>query len=141
MMACKNYRYITSNVVPTQRKKLTKTGKVSFSKMPKTQYFDIQQDYVFRCILRIARGSFALLPLESVYINALDERINTSIGQMEKEVILSICIERTQLGALNFDHIDCSDAMVNFRHNMVFKKTQGFEPVERLLSYEYIKNI
>ncbi|SFE90725.1 Protein of unknown function [Bacillus sp. OV194] len=126
----------TANVVPTQRKTLTKTGKVTVSNMPKTQYFDIQQDYVCSCVLRIARDSFALLPLETVYINALDERINTSTGQTEKVVILSICIDRNQLEALNFEHIDCSDAMVNFKHNMVFKKTKGFEPVDRLLSQE-----
>ncbi|MDM5338494.1 DUF4236 domain-containing protein [Fictibacillus enclensis] len=126
----------TSSVVPTQRKTLTKTGKVSVSNMPKTQYFDIQQDYVCSCILRIARDTFALLPLSSVYINALDERINTVTGQLEKEVILSIRIDRHQLVELNFDRIDCSDAMANFEHHMVFKKTKGFEQVERLLSHE-----
>ncbi|WHY74825.1 hypothetical protein [Fictibacillus enclensis] len=131
-----NFDVQTANAVPTQRNTLTKTGKVSISNMPKTQYYDIQQDYVCSCILPIARDSFALLPLESVYINALDDRINTSTGQTEKVVILSICIERNQLEKLHFEHIDCSDALVNFKHNMVFKKTKGFEPVARLLSHE-----
>jgi Protein of unknown function (DUF4236) len=126
----------TNNVVPAQKKTLTKTGKVSVTNIPKTQYLDIQQDYICSCILRIARDMFSLLPLQYIYINALDERTNTATGHLENEVILSIKVDRSTLNNLNFDSIDCSDSMANFEHNMNFKKTKGFEKVERLVVYE-----
>jgi len=119
-------------VIPSQRKTLTKTGKVSITNMPKTQYLDIQQDYVCSCVLRVARDMFALLPLDCIYINALDKRTNTVTGHIEKQVILSIRIDRETLNRLNFDCIDCSDSMANFEHRMIFKKTKGFETVEPL---------
>jgi hypothetical protein len=47
-------------------------------------------------------------------------------------IILSVRIEKSRLETLNFETIDCSDAMQNFKHNMKFKKTKGFDPVEKL---------
>ncbi len=123
----------SDTVVPQQVKSLTKTGKVSVKQMPRSKYFDIQQDYVCSCTIRIARDMFALLPLEYVYIQALDERLDTTTGYHEKVVILSVRIDRATLDKLNFDTIDCSDSMANFLHNMKFKKTAGFEVVEKLI--------
>lgn len=122
----------TEHVVPTEMKSLTKTGKLSTKVMPKGKYFDIQQDYVCSCVLRIARDMFALLPVEYVYVHALDEKINTATGHQEKGAILSVKIDKTTLNSLNFDSIDCSDSMDNFEHNMNFKKTKGFEFVSNL---------
>lgn len=122
----------TKNVVPTTIKSLTKTGKLTIKDMPKTKYLDLQQDYVCSCTLRIARDLFALLPLETIYIHALDEQLNTSTGHHEKAVILSIKIDREDLMKLNFDAIDCSDSLSNFLHHMNFKKTKGFAPVEKI---------
>lgn len=123
----------SEDVVPIEVISLTKTGKVSRKAMPKGRYYDIQQDYVCSCIIRIARDLFALLPLTHVYIHALDERVNSSTGHKEKVVILSVCIDRDTLETLNLDHIDCSDAITaNFPYKMNWKKTKGFEPVERL---------
>jgi len=30
---------------------------------------------------------------------------------------------------MNLSHVDPSDGMANFRHEMKFKKTQGFDPI------------
>ncbi|WP_433748152.1 DUF4236 domain-containing protein [Falsibacillus pallidus] len=122
----------SDSVVPKEQLSLTKTGKLSTKAMTKTKYFDIQQDYVCSCVLRIARDMFALLPLNTLYIHALDTRVNTATGYEEETVILSVKIERKTLNKLNFDGIDCSDSMQNFEHNMKFKKTAGFDKVEKL---------
>jgi hypothetical protein len=122
----------TKNVIPTEIKSLTKTGKVSVKKMPISRYYDIQQDYICSCVLRIARDMFALLPLKTIYIHALDEQLNTSNGHMDNVVILSIKIEKSELNELNFESIDCSDSLSNFQHNMNFRKTKGFGPIERI---------
>ncbi len=122
----------TKNVVPAEMKTLTSTGKVSVKNMPISKYYDIQQDYVCSCILRIARDMFALLPLDTIIIHALDSQMNTSTGYHEKIVVLSVKIDRTKLNRLNFDTIDCSDSMVNFEHKMNFRKTKGFASVEKI---------
>lgn len=122
----------TEDVVPKEHLSLTKTGKLSKKQMPKGRYFDIQQDYVCSCVIRIARDMFALLPLHTVYIHAVDNRLNTATGYVEKITILSVKLEKGKLNRLNFANIDCSDALEAFKHKMHFKKTKGFEPVARL---------
>jgi hypothetical protein len=122
----------TKNVVPTEVKTLTSTGKLSIKKMPVSKFYDIHQDYVCSCVLRIARDMFALLPIQAIIIHAMDTQLNPSTGHQEDMVILSVKIDRTTLNRLNFDSIDCSDSMVNFQHNMNFRKTKGFAPVNRI---------
>ncbi|WP_197076535.1 DUF4236 domain-containing protein [Domibacillus indicus] len=67
------FNVLSKNVIPTHIKSLTKTGKLSVKEMPKTKYFDITQDYVCSCAIRIARDMFAILPFETVVVHALDE--------------------------------------------------------------------
>ncbi|EKN69302.1 hypothetical protein BABA_10581 [Neobacillus bataviensis LMG 21833] len=122
----------SDKVVPKEQLSLTKTGKLSVKHMTKSKYFDIQQDYVCSCVLRIARDMFALLPLDTVYIHATDTIMDTAIGYPRKITILSVKIDKRALNKLNFNHIDCSDSMQNFLHNMKFKKTTGFGEVEKL---------
>lgn len=122
----------SESVVPKEEKRLTKTGKLSTRQMTKTRYYDLQQDYVCSCVIRIARDLFALLPIETVLIHAYDEQLNTVTGHNERNLILSAKIDRETLNQLNFELIDCSDAMENFPHHMHFRKTKGFAPVEKV---------
>lgn len=127
-----NFDINSETVVPSEIKTLTKTGKVSTKKMTKTMFFDIQQDYVCSCIIRIARDMFALLPIDYVIINALDDRLDTSTGIYNKETVVSVKIDKSTLYSLNLDLIDPSDSMNNFMCNMDFKKTKGLMPVEKI---------
>ncbi|GEL05471.1 DUF4236 domain-containing protein [Rummeliibacillus stabekisii] len=121
----------SDKIIPKEEKKLTKTGKLSIKQMTKTRYFELQQDYICSCILRIARDLFALLPLETVFIHAYDNQLN-SFGNEERVLILSVGIDKRILNELNFEDIDCSDSMSNFPHNMNFKKTKGFGAVSKV---------
>lgn len=122
----------SKNVVPREQKSLTKTGKLTIKDMPKTKYYDITQDYVCSCAIRIARDMFAILPFDTVVVHAMDEVLDTSTGRTDALPILSVRFDKAALNSLNFKAIDCSDSMVNFQHNMKFRKTQGFSPVERV---------
>jgi hypothetical protein len=122
----------SDKIVPIEEKKLTKTGKLSVKQMTKTRYFELQQDYVCSCVLRIARDLFALLPLKTVVIHAYDEQLNTATGHQERLLILSVKIDWDILNELNFENIDCSDSMNVFPHQMNFRKTKGFAPVEKI---------
>ncbi|MCR8631524.1 DUF4236 domain-containing protein [Paenibacillus radicis (ex Xue et al. 2023)] len=122
----------SERVVPREVKTLTKTGKLSIKEISKSKYYDLEQDYVCSCVIRIARDMFALLPINQIFIHAIDERINSSNGLLERVPILSARIDRQILNKLNLDAIDCSDAMKNFDHRMKFLKTSGFQPILRL---------
>ncbi|MCQ6276231.1 DUF4236 domain-containing protein [Bacillus sp. V3B] len=122
----------SNHIIPTEEKKLTKTGKLSVRQMTKTRYYGLLQNYVCSCILRIARDLFALLPLQTVVIHAFDEQLNTATGHEERLLILSVKIDRDILEGLNFENIDCSDSMNNFPHHMKFRKTKGFDLVEKI---------
>jgi hypothetical protein len=119
-------------VIPKEIKTLTKRGKVSIKPMPKTRFYEIYQDYICGCSLRVARELFALLPIEMVMVNAIGSLLNTQTGHLEDTPILSVAIPRKTLDLLNFENIDPSDSLNNFVRNMDFKSGKGFGPVNVL---------
>jgi hypothetical protein len=122
------------SAIPDKSLSLTKTGKLSEKSLSKTTYYDIYQDYVCSCALRIARDMFALLPIYYVFVHMYEDRINPATGHMEKITILSVKYDRAVINRLNFTNLDPSDALANFPHKMNFKKTQGFDDVGTVIS-------
>lgn len=122
----------SDTVVPKNSRALTKTGKLTEKPLTKTAYYDITQDYVCSCAIRLAREIFALLPVETVIVHADDQVLNTATGKDEILTILSVKFQRKGFDHINFDRIDPSDFLETFEHRMKFKKTAGFEPVKRL---------
>jgi len=121
-----------SDVVPTEIKTLTQSGKLSVKKMPQGQFNQTYQDYVCSSAIRVGRELFALLPIDMVFVHALDDLLNTATGYRAKAAILSVALTRLGLAELNFETVDCSDAMQNFVCNMRFSKTNGFSAVDQL---------
>jgi hypothetical protein len=108
------------DVIPTEAKSLTSTGKLSTKALSKSKRLDIMQDYVCSTILRIAGDLFAILPITSVYITAMDSFIDTTLGNSEEKDIISVIIDRENYNKLNLQQIDPSDSMQNFKCNMNF---------------------
>lgn len=52
------------DIIPDQSITLLKGGKLSTKKMTKTLYYELYQDYVCGCTLRVARELFALVPFD-----------------------------------------------------------------------------
>ncbi len=129
------FKVKTDSVVPQYTLSLTKTEKLSQKEMTKSAYYDLVQDFVCSCSIRIARDLFALLPVKTVVVHAVENGINTQTGRQEEMTVLSVLFERDILNGLNLEHIDPSDAMNNFLHNMKFQKTTGFKPVDRVENY------
>lgn len=121
-----------ADVVPDKQLTLTKTGKLSEKEFSKSAYFDIVQDYVCSCSIRLARELFAVLPVDTVIVHAADVMLDTATGHDEEMTILSVKFERDRFLDINFDRIDASDFVCSFEHNMKFAKTTGFRPVERI---------
>lgn len=126
------FKVKSDTVVPAISMSLTKTGKLSKKDMSKTQYYDITQDYVCSCAIRLAREIFAVLPVNKVIVHAVDNIINTTNGHQEDCTILSVIFDKEKFLNINFDRIDASDFVETFLYNMKFMKTSGFRQVERL---------
>lgn len=129
------FRVKSDTVVPAFVLSLTPTGRLSRKDMPKMQYYELVQDYVCSCSIRIARDIMALLPVDKVVVHAVDNVLDTTTGHDENRTILSAVFDRKGLNVLNFELIDPSDALQNFPHNMKHMKTGGLKPVERITEY------
>jgi hypothetical protein len=116
-------------VIPDFVLSQTAAGKVSKKKMPVQKYYELYQDYICSCALRIAREIFSFLPLEFVIVHVTSELVNSSTGHLEQQTILSIAFPKLTLDKLNFETIDPSDSMSNFKRHMKFSKTAGFSIV------------
>lgn len=114
-------------IVPSERKRQLKSGKLSVTDMPKTKFYGYHQDYVCSSVIRVARDLHALLPIEMAVVTASTEMLNPATGHIEEQPILSAAIPNDTLENLNFDRISPSDAMSNFVHEMEFRKTKGFK--------------
>lgn len=122
----------SEKVIPSEVKSLLKSGKLTVKQMPKSQFYELYQDYLCACVLRVARELFALLPIRATLITAVGNLLNAQTGHIEEQPVLSVFMPRANLDNLNFDMIDPSDSLSNFVHNMNFKKTSGFNKVEKL---------
>lgn len=122
----------SKNIIPDRVKSLTKTGKVSSGEMGVKKYYGYYQDYVCSCVIRVARELFALLPVQRVIVHADNTQLNTATGHDEDFLILSVKINRDEFEKINFDRIDCSDAIEHFEHHMDFLKTKGFRAVHKV---------
>lgn len=119
-------------VIPPEAKYLLKSGKLSEKKLPKSKFYELYQDYVSSCVLRVARELFALLPIDIMICTTMGNILNTQTGYMEEKPIISVAIPQKTLDGLNFEMIDPSDSMKNFIHRMNFKKTKGFSAIVAL---------
>lgn len=122
----------SEEVVPLEEKKLNARGGVTRKKMSKSQRYDIYQDFVCSCVLRIAREFFAILPVEEVLVHVQGDFLDTTTGHEKEETILSVLFSREKFSSINFNRIDPSDCISTFPHNMKFLKTKGFQPVKQL---------
>ncbi|MGK8177862.1 hypothetical protein ACRS1R_22710 [Aeromonas dhakensis] len=121
-----------ANIIPKEQKTLLKSGRLSIKSMPVSRFNEIYQDYVCSVVLRVANEIFSILPDDKLIINAEDHLLNKSTGHLEPQSLLSVYITRDGVSRLNMEYIDPSDAMNNFIHNVNFKKTKGFGPVNEV---------
>ena len=123
---------VPHDIVPTVEQKLLASGRLSSKEMPKAKYWGLYQEHVCSAAIRVARELFHLLPVGRVYVDVGTVRLNTATGHMATETFLSVEFDRDRVLGLNFQRIDPSDAVQSFRHNMNFKKTSGFAPIDKL---------
>ena len=124
----------SDDIIPTQYPDMKASGEIVMKDFTKSAYYELVQDYVSSTMLRVARDTFALLPVQQVIIHAVDKVLNPATGNDEEVTIASAKIKRDALATLNFERIDPSDCLENFESNVKFKKTTGYAPVDRILA-------
>ena len=119
--------YVNANtVVPDYVLSISADHTLSAVKMSMPAYHQLLQNYICGCALKIARESFALLPIGYMIVNVLLDLFNTTTGFAEAKVVLSARFEREQLDKLDFGTVDCPQLITNFIHRMEFTKNDGF---------------
>lgn len=121
----------SDDIIPDTKYSLLKSGRLSEKNMPKGEFNSLYQDYVCSALLRATHEVFGLLPVKNVIATAQDMLVNSATGHLEKQPLVSAFIPRETLETIKLESVDPSDCFKNFVHTMKFKKTQGFEPVER----------
>ena len=124
----------SNDIIPTEYPDMKASGEITMKSFSKTAYYELVQDYVSSTMLRVARDTFALLPVQRVIIHAVDKVLNPATGNDEEVTIASVKIKRDALVTLNFERIDPSDCLESFESNVKFKKTSGYSPVDRILA-------
>ena len=123
----------SGDIIPTQYPDMKASGEIVMKDFSKSAYFELVQDYVSSTMLRVARDTFALLPVQTVIIHAVDKILNPATGNDEEVTIASAKIKRDAMATLNFERIDPSDCLESFESNVKFKTTTGYSPVDRVL--------
>lgn len=118
-------------MIPLVSKTLLASGRVSVKEIPRAQHWKMYQDFVCGCLFRVGRELLSVLPVERVRVTVVGEILDTSTGELKKSPIVSAILVRQTISHLNFERLECSDALEKFVHNMNFKKTSGFLTVER----------
>ncbi len=124
----------SDSIIPTQYPDMKANGEIVMKDFSKTAYYELVQDYVSSTMLRVARDTFALLPVQTVIIHAVDKVLNPATGNDEEVTVCSAKIKRDALATLNFERIDPSDCLESFESNVKFRKTAGYAPVDRVLA-------
>jgi hypothetical protein len=120
------------DVIPKEHKKFLQSGKVSGKPIPKKEFLEIYQDYVWGSALRAVREVFAILPVEHVLVHASADLLDTGTGITEELAVLSLHVSRSSIGKLKWEHMDASDSLKNFTHVSGFRRGEGFHSIERL---------
>lgn len=123
---------VGESVVPGEEKKLTATGKLSSKALAKARFYEIYQNYICGCALRMGRELFALLPIDTALINVVTVGVDSRTGHDKDRTILSVRMSRAKFGKLNFKRLNPPDAMELFDRRMAFRKTAGFKEVTPL---------
>jgi hypothetical protein len=94
-------------------------------------------------MLRVAREVFAMLPVETLLVTALADLLDSRTGHTAEQPVLSAAMPRTIIARLNFEHLDSSEALENFRHRGDFKasrKSGVFQPITPLTPADVTQN-
>lgn len=100
--------------------------------MPVGERQELYQDYVCSVALKVAGDLFSVLSRDEIFVTCAASMLDSATGHMADTPILSVQFVRPTFNSLKLSAIDPSDSMLNFNHQMEFKRTKGFQRIEPL---------
>lgn len=131
------FKVNAKNVIPSDVKALTASGKVAIRAMPKSQFHQLYQDYICACVIRMAREVFAMLPIQAILVTALADVIDGSSEQITDQPVLSVAVGRKALRSIDFDKTTAAAAIESMPHRGDIKASRGrgsFKPIIPLVA-------
>lgn len=133
-MTVEDFMGVTFNVhadkvVPQDVVTILKSGKESVKPMGVKRRNELIRDYVVSVTFRVARDLFALLPVDTIVVNAEERGVDPATGHDEEMTLLSVIFTREAFQQLNFERVVPHEALINFEHALDFKVTKGLQPV------------
>ncbi len=120
------------DMIPQDRLSLTSTGKLTKRSFPVSKRNELYQDYICSVVLRVARDIYSIYSKEKFIVNAVDDLVNQATGHLEEQCLLSVLFVGETISMINFQNVDASSCIKNFKHNMRFSKLKGMEAVSPL---------
>jgi hypothetical protein len=103
-----------AEIVPSEQRTLSAAGKLVVKPLPVSRYWEIYQDHVCGCAVRVARELMALVPVPRAVVNVAAPMLDTSTGNIVPTTILAVSFQRDGLDRVNFDAADPTDVLKNF---------------------------
>jgi len=121
-----NAKDIVPDFVPNQ---LT-SGKIKLQDMQDLDFFRLFHSFLCSCALRIARETFALLPVKHVLLNVYEHNVSHPPDAKSTRAILSVKFNEQLFSNVDFDSEDCTALVKLFPHNITFSASGGFGDVD-----------
>lgn len=126
-------------IIPTEILSQLKSGKLSVKKMPKGKYNELHRKHICSCLLRVANELFSLLPDDDVIVTITDKLPHSATGELEDVPVLSACVVRETLDALDLNDIDPYETITTFVHKLSFGKIKGLRPIKPLVPGQVLR--
>jgi hypothetical protein len=119
-------------VIPGFRLAKTAKGKLSNTDLPAADYNQLLKDFVCGCVLRVARETLAILPVDFVIVNVNAELMNKVLSLTAHRSILSVRYNRTDFVKQNVQNSIPDFSLSSIPHRIAYSDQEGFLPVEVL---------
>jgi ribosomal 50S subunit-associated protein YjgA (DUF615 family) len=119
-------------VIPAFTLSKTAKGKLLNTDMPANDYNQLLKDFVCGCVLRVARETLAILPVDFVIVNVDAQLMNKVQSSTAHRSILSVRYNRKDFVKQYVQKAMPVISIANIPHRIAYSDQEGFLPVEVL---------
>ncbi len=122
-----------NEVIPKEKSSLTRTGRISYRKIPHRERNEMYAQVVASLGLLYGATALDAAPsLESLLVSELSPAIDPKTGKDTVVCLASILVQRRAISRLRLDRLDPVAALSNFEHRFDVGKGAVLRPVEDL---------
>jgi len=125
-----NMQVNAKKIVPEFVPNKVASGKAKLLNMQETDFNVLFYSFLCSSAIRIARETFALLPVEHLIVNVFESNIILMADEKVGRAILAVNFDQPQISTLDFSSDDCSSLLRSFPHHLSFSASAGFKEVD-----------